>query len=92
MNTACISYKRHCFPLEIIAHAVLLYARFNLNLREIEEMLLARGIDVSYGTVRRWMVNCQQPRPSPRPEQSCEKQPPAIPKARAMQQGSRSPS
>ena len=49
-----ISYKRHRFPPEIIAHAVWLYVRFNLSLREVEEMLLERGIDVSYETIRRW--------------------------------------
>ena len=49
-----VSYKRHCFPPEIIAHAVWLYFRFPLSLRLVEEMLLERGIVVSYGTVRRW--------------------------------------
>lgn len=49
-----ISYKRHRFPPEIIAHVVWLYVRFNLSLREVEELLLERGIDVSYETVRRW--------------------------------------
>ena len=49
-----ISYKRHRFPPEIIANAVWLYVRFNQSLREVEEMLLERGIDVSYETVRRW--------------------------------------
>ncbi len=29
---------------------------FNLSLREVEEMLLERGIDVSYETVRRWIA------------------------------------
>ena len=33
-----INYKRHRFPPEIIAHAVWLYVRFNLSLREVEEM------------------------------------------------------
>jgi len=44
------------FPPEIMAHAVWLYVRFNLSLREIEEMLLKRGIDVSYETIRRWVA------------------------------------
>lgn len=56
MQTSSISYKRHRFPPEIIAHAVWLYSRFNLSLREIEEMLLKRGIDASYETIRRWVV------------------------------------
>jgi len=56
MTTPSISYKRHRFPPEIIAHAVWLYCRFNLSLREVEEMFLQRGIDVSYETIRRWVV------------------------------------
>src|SRR3712207_955747 len=51
-----ISYKRHRFPPEIIAHAVWLYFRFPLSLRLVEEMLLERGILVSYETVRRWAL------------------------------------
>jgi putative transposase len=52
--TKPVSYKRHRFPPEIIAHAVWLYFRFPLSLRLAEEMLLERGIVVSYETVRRW--------------------------------------
>jgi putative transposase len=51
-----ISYKRHRFPPEIIAHAVWLYFRFPLSLRLAEEMLLERGILVSYESVRRWAL------------------------------------
>ncbi|MCG7522553.1 IS6 family transposase [Ruegeria sp. Ofav3-42] len=56
MNSSSINYKRHRFPSQIIAHAVWLYVRFNLSLREVEEMLLQRGIDVSYETIRRWAI------------------------------------
>jgi putative transposase len=51
-----VSYKRYRFPPEIIAHAVWLYFRFPLSLRLVEEMLLERGILVSYETVRRWAL------------------------------------
>jgi putative transposase len=54
MNKPLISYKRHRFPPQIIAHAVWLYFRFPLSLRMVEEMLLERGIVVSYETIRRW--------------------------------------
>lgn len=54
MQTLKISYKRHRFPPQIIAHAVWLYARYNLSLREVEELMLDRGVDVSYETIRRW--------------------------------------
>ena len=54
MSTPIISYKKHRFPPSIIAHAVWLYFRFPLSLRLVEEMLLERGIVVSYETIRRW--------------------------------------
>lgn len=56
MNSSSVSYKRHRFPPQIITHAVWLYVRFNLSLREVEEMLLQRGVDASYETIRRWVI------------------------------------
>lgn len=56
MNHPAVSYKRHRFPPQIIAHAVWLYYRFPLSLRLVEEMLLERGIVVSYETIRRWGI------------------------------------
>ncbi len=49
-----ISYKRHRFPPEVIRQAVWLYYRFTLSLRHVEELLAARGFDVSYETIRCW--------------------------------------
>ncbi|RVL87552.1 IS6 family transposase [Sinorhizobium meliloti] len=54
MTSSTISYKNHRFPPQIIARAVWLYFRFSLSLRLVEEMLLERGIVVSYETIRRW--------------------------------------
>ncbi len=53
MKTSSISYKHHRFPPQIIAHVVWFYHRFSLHLREVEEMLLERGLVVSYETIRR---------------------------------------
>jgi putative transposase len=52
--TKPVCYKRHRSPPEIIAHAIWLYFRFPLSLRLVEEMLLERGVLVSYETARRW--------------------------------------
>jgi putative transposase len=49
-------YARHRFPAEVISYAVWLYFRFPLSLRIVEEMLAARGILVSYETVRQWAL------------------------------------
>jgi putative transposase len=53
-------YARHRFPPEVISHAVWLYFRFPLSLRMVEEMLLERGIVVSYETVRQWALKFGQ--------------------------------
>ena len=47
-------YHGYRFPPEIIAHAVWLYFRFSLSLRDVEDLLAQRGITVTYETIRRW--------------------------------------
>ena len=49
-----LSYRGYRFPPDIIAHAVWLYHRFTLSLRDIEDLLAERGITVSYETIRQW--------------------------------------
>src|ERR1700737_247145 len=69
------SYKGHRYPVEIISHCVWLYFRFPLSFREVEELMLERGVTVSYETVRRWCGKFGQSyahalrrrRPRPRP-------------------------
>jgi putative transposase len=56
MSQLVVSYKRHRFPPQIIAHTVWLYYRFPLSLRLVEEMLLERGIVVSYESIRQWAM------------------------------------
>ncbi|WP_245444707.1 IS6 family transposase, partial [Microvirga sp. KLBC 81] len=53
-------YARHRFPAEVISHAIWLYFRFPLSLRMVEEMLAARGIEVSYETVCQWALKFGQ--------------------------------
>ena len=40
--------------LEIIGLAVTLYIRFPLSLRNVEDLLHERGIEISHETVRYW--------------------------------------
>jgi transposase-like protein len=47
-------YAGYRYPAEIISYAVWLYFRFPLSLRMVEEMLAARGISVTYETIRQW--------------------------------------
>ena len=49
-----ISYAGYRFPPEVIHHAIWLYLRFTLSMRDVEDLLAERGVAVSYETVRRW--------------------------------------
>ncbi|MFT7129626.1 MAG: transposase-like protein [Gammaproteobacteria bacterium] len=51
------TYAGYRYPSQIISHAVWLYHRFTLSFRDIEELLAARGITVSYETIGNW---CQK--------------------------------
>jgi putative transposase len=71
-----ISYARHQYPPSVIQHSVWLYLRFTLSYRDVEELVSERGLDVSYETIRRWVLKFgpvfakrlrrQLPRPSSR--------------------------
>jgi putative transposase len=71
-----LSYRRHRFPPVVIQHAVWLYLRFTLSYRDVEDLLAERGFDVSYETVRSWVLKFgpviarrlrqRRPRPSDR--------------------------
>jgi putative transposase len=47
-------YKNHRFPGEIISHEVWLYYRFSLSYRDVQEILLERGIEVPHEALRKW--------------------------------------
>jgi putative transposase len=51
MNSPRNPYRGFRFPAEIIAHAVWLYHSFRLGLRDVELILAARGVTVSYESV-----------------------------------------
>ncbi|WP_196602003.1 IS6 family transposase [Gloeocapsopsis dulcis] len=50
-------YYRHRFPTEIISYAVWLYFTLPLSYRDVQKLLLYRGIEVSHEAIRAW---CQK--------------------------------
>ena len=48
MNDTKNPYTGCRYPAEIISHAVWMYFRFTLSYRDVEELLSARGIIVTY--------------------------------------------
>ena len=53
-------FAGHRYPVAIISHAVWLYYRFSLSFRDIEEMLAARGVAVTYESIRYWSLKFGQ--------------------------------
>ena len=78
---APLCYRRHRFPAEIIQHAIWLYLRFTLSYRDVEELLAERGLDISYETVRSWVLKFgpviapRLQRRRPRPSGRCPTRP-----------------
>ncbi len=65
MGTAAVSYNRHRFPDELIAHAVWLHFRFPLSFRLLKEMLLKREIIISYKAIPAEAQGLARPTPGP---------------------------
>ncbi len=75
-------YKGHRYPAEIIAHCVWLYHRFPLSFREVEELMVVRGVIVTYETIRQWCAKFgpvyaaglrrRQPRPGDKWHLDCD--------------------
>jgi putative transposase len=60
VSTAALSYKGYRYPGEVIDHCVWLYLRFPLSFRDVEELMLQRGVIVCYETIRRWCAKFGQ--------------------------------
>lgn len=60
VSTAAPSYRRHRYPSEIIDHCMWLYFRFTLSFRDVEEVMLQRGVVVAYETIRHWCAKFGQ--------------------------------
>lgn len=61
MNWQNLTYRCHRFPPEIISYAVWLYHRFCLSFRDVEELLLDRGVTVTYEAIRQRCRKFGQP-------------------------------
>ena len=51
-----ISYGATAFRRLSSSMPVWLYLRFTLSYRDVEELLAERGLDISYETVRSWVL------------------------------------
>lgn len=50
-------YKGYRIPKALIGYAVRLYFRYKLSLRDVSELLIERGLIVTYESIRLWVKN-----------------------------------
>src|SRR3954453_22658104 len=53
--TSCSAFAGFRFPPEVIVLAVRWYLRYGLSYRDVEELLVERGVDVDHVTIYRWV-------------------------------------
>jgi putative transposase len=56
MSTQPLLYRGYRFSPDLISYAVWLYHRFCLSFRDVKELLVERGVSVSYEAVRQWCL------------------------------------
>ncbi|MBF0196535.1 MAG: IS6 family transposase [Planctomycetes bacterium] len=51
-----MNYKGSHFPKDVILLCICYYLRYKLSLRDLEEIMRDRGIDVDHSTIGRWVL------------------------------------
>jgi transposase-like protein len=54
--TSASAFAGFRFPVEVIVLAVRWYLRYGLSYRDVEELLVERGVEVDRVTVYRWVA------------------------------------
>jgi putative transposase len=49
-------FKGSHFPKCIVLQAIYWYLRYALSYRDIEELMIERGVNIDHSTVQRWVV------------------------------------
>lgn len=50
-----VSFKGTHYPKSVILYAVYFYVRFAVSYRDLEEIMVERGVDVDHATLNRWV-------------------------------------
>ena len=50
-----MKFSGRSFPKDVILQCVRWYAAYCLSYRDVEEMMLERGVEVDHSTIQRWV-------------------------------------
>jgi transposase-like protein len=51
-----ISFKDAQFPKDVILYAAFFYVRYGVSYRDLEEIMVERGVNVDHATLNRWVI------------------------------------
>lgn len=51
-----IDFQGAHFPKSVILYAVFFYVRYSVSYRDLEEIMVERGVNVDHATLNRWVV------------------------------------
>ncbi len=51
-----ISFKGKHFPKSVVLTCIRWYLSYKLSLRDLEEMMAERGVELDHSTIHRWVV------------------------------------
>ncbi len=51
-----INFKGSHYPKSVILYAVFFYVRYAVSYRDLEEIMVKRGVEVDHATLNRWVV------------------------------------
>lgn len=51
-----IDFKGSHYPKSVILYAVFFYVRYAVSYRDLEEIMVERGVDIDHATLNQWVV------------------------------------
>jgi putative transposase len=51
-----VNFKGAQYPKDVILYAVFFYVRYGVSYRDLEEIMVERGVNVDHSTLNRWVI------------------------------------
>ena len=51
-----VDFKGSHYPKDVILYAVFFYVRYAVSYRDLEEIMVERGVAIDHATLNRWVV------------------------------------
>ncbi len=49
-------FQGNAFPQSVILYAIFFYVRYSVSYRDLQEIMVERGVEIDHATLNRWVV------------------------------------